>query len=98
MKAKKIYEEFSIIMGAIIIGIPLGLFVGIVCWIKFPFAVYREARAKLAIKRIQEAKEFLEKHGQTQKTQDIWEKHIQRMEEKKYHDNWKRYNNAGRDH
>ena len=82
-KIKNILEESFIILGSILIGLPLGLLAGIVCWIKFPFAVYYDARAKLAMKRIREAEDFLERHGQESKSQDILEMHIERMEAKK---------------
>ena len=79
-KIKNIVEETFIIVGSILIGIPLGFFVGLYCWLRFPLSIYREARINLAIKRIQEAKTFLEKNKQPQ---DIWERHIERMESKK---------------
>jgi hypothetical protein len=84
---KTLFEETFIVVGSILIGIPLGFFVGLYCWLRFPLSIYREARVNLAIKRIQEAKDFLEEHGQGKKSQDIWEKHIKRMEEKKSYDN-----------
>lgn len=80
---RKLFEETFLVVGSILIGIPLGLFVGLYCWAKFPLSVYREARINLAVKRIKEAKAFLEEHGQGKKSQDIWERHIERMEAKK---------------
>lgn len=82
-KIKDFFEEIFALVGSIIVGIPVGLIVGIICWFKFPFQVYREARSNLAIKRIQEAKESLIEL----KPKDIWEKHIKRMEEKQPYDN-----------
>ena len=84
---KNFFEQTFLIVGSILIGIPFGFFVGLYCWLKVPLSVYREARINLAIKRIKEAKAFLEEHGQGQKSQDIWERHIQRIEEKKSYDN-----------
>jgi len=80
---KEKFENFFVLIGAIIVGIPLGLFVGIVCWFKFPFQVYVQARANLALQRIQRAKEKLKEYEDI----DIWERHAQRMEEKKSYDN-----------
>ena len=83
-KIKNAFEETFIIVGSILIGIPLGFFVGFFCWLKFPLSIYREARINLAIKRIKEAEAFLEENKQPK---DIWERHIKRMEEKKSYDN-----------
>lgn len=80
---KTFFEEFFILIASIVVGIPLGFFVGIICWFKFPLQIYQEARANLAIKRIKKAKESL---GQLQ-VEDIWEKHIRRIEEKKNYEN-----------
>lgn len=80
---KEKFENFFVLIAAIIVGIPLGLFVGIVCWFKFPFQVYVQARANLALQRIQRAKEKLKEYEDI----DIWERHAQRMEEKKSYDN-----------
>lgn len=82
-KMKNFLEEFNLIIGSIVIGVPLGLITGLICWIKFPFVLYTNARAKLAMRRIQEARSFLDKHGQGQKSEDIWEEHIERMKAKK---------------
>jgi len=80
---KFFFEEIFIFVGSIVVGIPLGLIAGIVCWIKFPFEVYRQARVNLAKERINKAKEFLKKNAK----KNIWEKHIERMEERKNYDN-----------
>jgi len=78
-------EEFFIFIGAILIGVPLGLFIGIICWFKFPLQVYVQARTQLALKRIEKAKAAIKE--MEEQDQDIWEKHINRMQEKKSYDN-----------
>jgi hypothetical protein len=80
---KLFFEEIFIFVGSIVVGIPLGLIAGIVCWFKFPFQVYVQARANLALQRINKAKEKLKEYEDI----DIWERHAQRMEEKKSYDN-----------
>ena len=55
---KNFLEELQLIIGSIVIGIPLGLITGLICWLKFPFVLYTNARAKLAMRRIQEEREF----------------------------------------
>lgn len=82
-KIKILFEEFFALVGSILLGIPIGLIVGIICWFKFPLQVYREARINLATQRINKAKEILKKS----EPKDIWENHIKRMEEKKPYDN-----------
>ncbi len=84
---KGFFEELFIFVGSIVIGIPLGLIVGLICWFKFPYQVYAEARSKLAIRRIQRAEEFIEKYKKDNSTEGMWERHIKRMEEKKSYDN-----------
>lgn len=84
---KRIFENTFIVVGSILVGIPLGLVVGLVCWFKFPYQVYIEARRKLALRRIAEAEEFLRNYGKEDVVEDIWEKHINRMQEKKSYDN-----------
>jgi len=84
---KGIFENFTILIGSIIIGIPLGLIVGLVCWFRFPFQVYVEARSKLAIKRIQRAEEFIEQYKKDNSNEGMWERHIQRIKEKESYDN-----------
>jgi len=79
------FEEFFIFIGAILIGVPLGFFIGIICWFKFPLQVYVQARAQLALRRIEKAKAAIRK--MEEQDQDIWERHINRMEEKKSYDN-----------
>lgn len=77
------FENFFVIIGSIVLGIPLGIVVGLVCWFKFPFQIYGAARANLAKNRVQAAQEQLREY----KTGDIWENHIKKMEEKKSYDN-----------
>ena len=84
---KKLFEDLFIIVGSILIGIPLGLIVGLVCWFRFPFQVYVEARSKLAIKRIQRAEEFIEQYKKDNSNEGMWERHIQRIKEKESYDN-----------
>lgn len=79
------FENFFVLIGAILVGIPLGLFVGIVCWFKFPAQVYIEARTNLALQRINKAREKIKELEE--QDQDVWERHAQRMEEKKSYDN-----------
>lgn len=80
-------QNLIVFLGSIFIGIPLGLLVGLICWFKFPFQVYVEARSKLAIRRIQRAEEFIEQHKKDNSNEGMWERHIQRMQEKKSYDN-----------
>jgi len=84
---KKLFEDLFLIVGSILVGIPIGLIVGLICWFKFPRQVYVEARKKVALRRIAEAEEYLRQHGKENVVEDIWEKHINRMEEKKSYDN-----------
>jgi len=84
---KILFENIFIIVGSILVGIPMGLIVGLVCWIKFPYQVYIEARRKVALRRIEEAEEYLRQHGREDVVEDIWEKHIHRMEQKNSYDN-----------
>jgi len=79
------FENFFVAIGSILIGIPIGFFVGIVCWFKFPFQIYYQARANLAIQRIHRAEQQIKQLQE--EDQDIWERHINRMEEKKSYDN-----------
>jgi len=80
---KEKIQNFILIIASILIGIPLGIVVGLICWFKFPFQIYWQARANLAENRIRKAKEQLKEYGK----EDIWEKHLQRMEEKNNYDN-----------
>lgn len=75
---KNVLEEIQIILGVIIVGIPVGILVGIYWFLKFPFIVYSEAKAGLERRRIIEAKKVLQASKE-----DIWEKHIKRIEAKK---------------
>tara|TARA_A200000159_G_C7162373_1_gene271892 strand:+ start:347 stop:592 length:246 start_codon:yes stop_codon:yes gene_type:complete len=76
-------QNFILVIASILIGIPLGIVVGLICWLKFPFQIYWQARANLAKNRVQAAQEQLKEYD----IEDIWEKHIQKMEEKKSYDN-----------
>jgi hypothetical protein len=77
------FENLLIIIGSIVVGIPLGVVVGLICWFKFPFQIYWAARANLALQRVEREKVKIKQY----ETGDIWEKHIQKMEEKKSYDN-----------
>ena len=77
------FENCLIIIGSIVVVISLGVVVGLICWFKFPFQIYWSARANLALQRVERAKVKIKEY----ETGDIWEKHIQKMEEKKSYDN-----------
>lgn len=81
------FEQLFILVGSVVIGIPLGLIVGLICWFRFPFQVYVEARSKLAMKRIQRAEEFIEQYKKDNSNEGMWERHIQRIKEKESYDN-----------
>jgi|TARA_R110000772_G_scaffold46106_3_gene105335 hypothetical protein len=70
-------ENFIALIGSIVVGVPLGIVVGLICWFKFPFQIYHQALANLDLQRAERAKEKA----------DIWGKHAQRMEERKNYDN-----------
>ena len=80
---KEKIQNFILVIASILIGIPLGIVVGLICWLKFPFQIYWQARANLAKNRVQAAQEQLKEYD----IEDIWEKHIERMQEKKSYDN-----------
>ena len=72
--------KLILIIGAIVVGVPMGILAGLICFFRvallYPFNMYRLANKK-----------WLEKIELRQQD-DIWERHIQRMEEeKKYHKN-----------
>tara|TARA_R110002167_G_scaffold60433_1_gene170719 strand:+ start:69 stop:317 length:249 start_codon:yes stop_codon:yes gene_type:complete len=71
-------QNFMLMIASIIIGIPLGIVVGLICWFKFPFQIYWQARANLDLQRVERAKEQIKHYEE----EDIWERHQQRMEEK----------------
>lgn len=77
------FENCLIIIGSIVVGVPLGVVVGLICWFKFPFQIYWSARANLALQRIDRAKTQIKEY----QNEDIWENHIKKMEEKKSYDN-----------
>ena len=67
-----------LLIGAIVIGVPLGILAGLVYFFRvalaYPFSMYRIANNQW-LKKIELNQE------------DMWERHIQRMEEEKYHKN-----------
>lgn len=71
-------KHIGIIIGCIFLGIPFGIFVGIMATFKFPFAVYNTCIQKDRQARLEEAKQFLDENSGG----DIWEKHINRMNNK----------------
>ena len=71
-------QNFILLIASIIIGIPLGVVVGLICWFKFPFQIYWQARANLDLQRVERVKEKIKLYEE----EDVWERHQQRMEEK----------------
>lgn len=80
---KRLFENLTILIGSIIIGIPLGFLVGMICWFRFPYQVYLESRAKLARRRLDEAREFVEQYEKESSVEGMWERHIERIKNKK---------------
>lgn len=76
-------KHLGIIIGCIFLGIPFGIFVGVMSAFKFPFAVYKTCIQKDRQFRLDQAQKFLDENSSS----NIWDKHIQRMEEKKSYDN-----------
>lgn len=72
-------QELIILLGAIVIGVPLGLIVGLVCWFKFPFQVYWEARSKLAQSRIEKAEQLIKQYENENSSDAMWDRHIERI-------------------
>ena len=72
-------QNCIVFLSAIIIGIPLGLIVGLVCWFKFPFQVYAAARINLAEKRIKKAEELIEQYEKENSSEGMWDRHIERI-------------------
>lgn len=72
-------QELIIFLGAIVIGVPLGLIVGLVCWFKFPFQVYWEARSKLARSRIEKAERLIKQYENENSSDAMWDRHIERI-------------------
>ncbi len=72
-------QELIIFLGAIVIGVPLGLIVGLVCWFKFPFQVYWEARSKLAQSRIEKAEQLIKQYENENSSDAMWDRHIERI-------------------
>jgi len=67
-----------LLIGAIVIGVPLGILAGLIYFFRvalaYPFSIYRIANNQW-LRKIE------------LKQEDMWERHIQRMEEEKYHKN-----------
>tara|TARA_B100001057_G_scaffold168915_1_gene169708 strand:+ start:1324 stop:1581 length:258 start_codon:yes stop_codon:yes gene_type:complete len=80
-------QELIIFLSAIAIGIPLGLIVGLICWFKFPFQIYWEARSKLAQIRIEKAEQLIEQYKKDNSNEGMWERHIERIKSKENYDN-----------
>lgn len=80
-------QELIIFLSSIVIGIPLGLIVGLICWFKFPFQIYWEARSKLAQIRIEKAEQLIEQYKKDNSNEGMWERHIERIKSKKNYDN-----------
>ena len=80
-------QELIIFLSAIAIGIPLGLIVGLICWFKFPFQIYWEARSKLAESRIEKAKQLIEQYEKDNSPEGMWDRHIERIKSKQNYDN-----------
>ena len=76
-------KHLGIIIGCILLGIPFGILVGVMSAFKFPFAVYKTCIQKDRQARLDQAQQFLDENSNS----NIWDKHIQRMEEKKSYDN-----------
>lgn len=84
---KRKIEELIILLGSIVIGIPLGLIVGLICWFKFPFQVYWEARSKLAQSRIEKAERLIKQYEKDNSSEGMWDRHIERIKSKQNYDN-----------
>ena len=80
---RQAFQNLILIISSILIGIPLGVVVGLICWLRFPFQIYHQSKINLAMHKIRKAREQLKEYGE----EDIWEKHIQRMQEKNNYDN-----------
>jgi hypothetical protein len=72
-------QELIILLGSILIGIPMGLIVGLVCWFKFPFEIYATARIDLAKRRVREAEELIEQYEKENSSEGMWDRHIERI-------------------
>lgn len=71
-------KHFGIIVGCFLLGIPFGIFVGVVAAFKFPFAVYSTCIKKDRQDRIDQAQEYLDENSD----EDVWTKHINRIKNK----------------
>ena len=84
------YAIFSILAG-LTVGLLLALFVGLTTFfqslIAFPIQVYRQSIAQSKARRLQKVfgipKDFQGADFKQPSEESIWDKHIQRMEEKK---------------
>ena len=76
-------QELIILLGSIVIGVPLGLIVGLICWFKFPFQIYWEARSKLTQSRIEKAEQLIAQYEKDNSNEGMWERHIERIKNKK---------------
>jgi len=72
-------QNCIVFLSAVIIGIPLGLIVGLVCWFKFPFQVYAAARIDLAGRRIKKAEELIKEYKKENSSEGMWDRHIERI-------------------
>jgi hypothetical protein len=79
---KRKIEELIILLGSIVIGVPLGLIVGLVCWFKFPFEIYTTARIDLAKRRVREAEELIKEYEKENSSEGMWDRHIERIKSK----------------
>jgi hypothetical protein len=80
-------QELIILLGSIVIGVPLGLIVGLICWFKFPFQIYWEARSKLTQSRIEKAEQLIAQYEKDNSNEGMWERHIERIKSKQNYDN-----------
>tara|TARA_B100000497_G_C7554189_1_gene334718 strand:- start:261 stop:521 length:261 start_codon:yes stop_codon:yes gene_type:complete len=76
---KEKIQNFILIIASILIGIPLGIVVGLICWFKFPFQIYWQARANLARNRIRQAEEMIQKYENENSSDAMWDRHIERI-------------------
>jgi hypothetical protein len=81
---KEKIEVLFLIISSIVVGLTLGILLGVVCWLKFPHQIYINARAHLARNRIIKSQNKIK---ELREQNDIWERHINRMKEKKSYDN-----------
>jgi hypothetical protein len=79
----KIVHILVSILAALTVGVLLSLFIGIASLIdsffKFPLQVYRNLEEQERLRRLSQV------FTPTQEQENIWDKHIRKMEEKKKH-------------